>query len=193
MIFKRKKKELTPDQYRTRFYFAAGLVLVMVVVCILPKKQRIIGPPEGSPAGVMFSTIDSLLLDKYGPGAKLESAELVERHAVPSEDRRKLNALRAELEMLTSLSESGSMVPAEKIDKLRLEIDGIERALSEGAGMDTVFVRRIHVALPDGRTMTGFQKLDASLKHSSLESMMEAVPDDALNEEIQKYLKNQNE
>ena len=187
-LFKRKKKDLTPEQYRVRFYVAGGLVLAMLVVCLLPRKKVPFGPPPGTPAAVMEQTVDSLLLDMYGEGVVLDGADFVERYVVQADESRRMDDLKAELEMLSALSQSGAGIPDGRADRIREEMTEVGRMLADMKD-DTVFVRRIRATLPDGTKVTGFQKLDVTLRQASLESMVPLQPDQAVASQIEKALK----
>lgn len=193
MIFKRKKKkELSVEQYRTRFYIGIGLVLVMILVCLLPRRRPVNGPPAGTPAAVMQLTVDSLLVTVLGPGATLERADPVDRFTEKSKDEVELENLKARLDILTQLSQNGTGIQDETMEELLAEIGRLED-ISRDSRRDTVFVRRIYAAGPDGRRFTAFQKLDATLRHATLQNVVELRQEGNAEEKIEEMLKNNNE
>ena len=193
MIFKRKqKKELSAEQYRTRFYVGIGLVLVMILVCLLPRKRPVNGPPAGTPAAVMQLTADSLLTAALGPGATLERADPVDRFTEKSVDEEELENLKARLEILTQLSQNGTGIQDETVEELLAEITRMEDIVKDSRG-DTVFVRRVYAVLPDGRRFTAYQKLDATLRHATLENIVELSQEGKAEEIIEEMLNNNND
>ena len=167
------KKKRTPEQTRRRFWISAGLVLIMIAVCLIPsKKGKSSAPSMETVLKEMNSPLEALCEEAYGKDANVEVKEYPQRVALPGETARLRDETVQEIDVLESLMENGQTVSAARLQALRSQRDSLAAALENEPESEPFYVRRITVTLPGGKQVTGFQKTDSRLTGSVLERMM---------------------
>ena len=184
-----KKKQRTQKQVRIRFWIAAGVVALMVIVCLLPSGKK--RAADGDDVlETMDAQLQSLLTSdgRFPSGTTMEGAEAPQLIEEPDGSQAVLDDVRHQINLYTSMEEDGMALPEGTLERLRHQADSLEEAVA-GKGPVQYYVRRIKAVLPDGREMTGFQKTKKDLSYSELTKLVEKPqPNEDLNGKMEHML-----
>lgn len=169
MSLKRKKKELTPRQYRVRFVAASCLVLLMLTVCLVSRKPGRAGRPDHvNPLKIMDTHLDTLLERGFGEGVEVTAKGGLETIEEKSEEAWELERITSELAALTELREMSGLPESDRERDLAARAAEL-KGLTSGQIPARAYVRRLTLRLTGDSTVTCFQKTGGDLKNSRLE------------------------
>ena len=149
----RKRKERTPRQKKTRFYFALAVIGLMLVFVLIPGKKT--EQAEDPVLAALDTMLDTLVRNKFGEGSEILQ---VQPYQLTDETELKVPAPD-----MSALAEDSRFA-----DAIRAEMEQTE-------SIPRAYVRRI-VFLTGGeprQKITGFQKADTGLRASVLEYLVE--------------------
>lgn len=149
----RKRKERTPGQKKTRFYFALAVIGLMLIFMLIPGKKT--EQAEDPVLAALDTMLDTLVRNKFGEGC-----EILQVQAYQLIDEAKIQVPAPDM--------SGLPEDSRFAEAIKTEMEQTEE-------IQKSYVRRI-VFLTGGeprKRITGFQKTDSGLQASVLEYLIE--------------------